>query len=322
MGANDVKNGYRGIEGIKRVAIVGAGLVGADWVACYLSRGLAVNVYGRRTESQKELRERLAVTWPEMEEVDGLAPDADPENWTFSTNLESALEGCDYVQENIAENEALKISMFSRIDAVLPKDVLIASSTSSLSITRLQSQCQFPERCVLGHPFTPTHLLPLVEVVGGKRTDPAAVDAAMRFYRGLGKRPVRLEREIFGHIGNRLASALWREAVYLVKEGVATVEDIDAAVSYGPARKWAVAGPFMSYHLSGGEGGFPGFLEHFGAGQQRRWEQLGVPSLTPETRKLLIERVAESTSARPRPDIESERDSQLVALTKALQGNQ
>ena len=265
------------------------------------------------------MRERLAVTWPELEAVRGLAPGADAQNWTFSTDLESTLEACDFVQENTSENEALKIELYSRIDAALPRDVLIASSTSSLPITRLQSKCQYPERCVLGHPFIPTHLMPLVEVVGGEKTDPAAIDAAMLFYKGLGKRPVRLEREIFGHIANRLASALWREAVYLVTEGVATVEDVDAAVTYGPARKWAIAGPFTSYHLSGGKGGFASFLEHFGAGQQRRWDQLGTPMLTPETRDLLIERVGESIGQRPRAEIETERDAQLVALSKALQ---
>ncbi len=311
-------NAYRGLAQIKRVSVVGGGLVGADWIAYFLARGLEVSAYGRRLEAETEMRARIDLVWPQLQEVGFIVPGASKDRWSFSTDLEASLKDCDFVQENLSENEALKVEIFARIDAVLPKDVLIASSTSSLPITKLQQQCRFPERCVLGHPFTPTHLMPLVEVAGGEKTDPAAVDMAMQLYADLGKKPVKLNKEIFGHIANRLASALWREAVHLVDSGVASVEDVDAALVYGPGRKWALAGTFISFHISGGPGGFAHFLDHFGAGQQKRWDQLGQPNLTPELRARLIERVADSTKGLSREKIEERRNAGLVALTKAL----
>lgn len=310
---------YRGFDKVRKVGVVALGLVGADWVAYFLSRGIRVSAYGRRPEAEQELRAHLDVVWPELEAVGGILPGADKKAWSYSTDLTDALTDCDFVQENTSENEALKIELFARMDAVLPKDVLIASSTSTLLMTTLQSKCRYPERCVLGHPFTPTHLLPLVEVAGGERTDPQAVETAMALYRGLGKQPVKLNKEIIGHIANRLASALWREAVHLVAEGVATVADIDAAVTAGPARKWAVCGPFLTYQLAGGRGGFAQFLKHFGPTQQRRWDDLGQPSLTPELQALLSARVAEAMAGRSETALRRERDEGLVALTKALQ---
>ena len=184
---------YRKAEGIQCVGIVATGYVGAGWTAFFLSRGLRVRVFARRPEAEAELRQALATMWPDLES--GLRPNADRCAWSFTTDLEAAMQGCDFVQENAAENAELKAELYKRIDAATPADVLIASSTSSLPITGIQRACRFPERCVLGHPFTPTHLMRLVEVVGGDRTDVAAVDAAIKSYRHWGKRPVRLNRE-------------------------------------------------------------------------------------------------------------------------------
>ncbi len=306
---------YRSFERVRRVGIVATGMVGAGWAAYFLSRGLGVSAYGRRAAAEQELRDYVSSAWDDLTRI-GAAKGSVPNTLTYSTDLATAIAGCDFIQENAAENEALKIDLYAQVDAIVPRDVLIASSTSSLSITSLQSKCKHPERCVLGHPFTPTHLLPLVEVVGGAKTDPAAVDAAIAFYAGHGKRPVRLNREVFGHIANRLASALFREAVNLAVEGVATAEEIDAAVVNGPGRKWAITGPFLSYHLTGGAGGFGQFLEHFGKGMERRWADLGAPSLTPDVRKTLTDQVTRSYG-----DLREQnaaRADKLVALTKAI----
>jgi len=309
---------YRSAVEIKTVGLVAGGYVGAGWAAFLLGRGLLVRAWLRRPEAERELRAEIDAMWPDLERI-GLAPGADRAHLSVFGSLEEALAGCDFVQENAAENAALKAELYARMDACVAPDVLIASSTSSLSMTDMQAGCRHPERCVLGHPFTPTHLMRLVEVVGGARTDPAAVDAAVATYTHWGKAPVRLNREIFGHIGNRLATALWREAVNLLLEGVASVEDIDRAVVEGPGRKWAISGPFESYHLSGGKGGMTRFLENFSAGIQRRWDDLGTPVLDVPTRARIAELVEAHLSNTPIEQRAAERGALLVNLMLALE---
>lgn len=308
---------YRSGSAVRRVGLVAGGYVGAGWAAFLLSRGLEVRVYMRRPEAADQLRSSVQAMWPDLAQI-GLAADADPSRLIVLPSLDATLDGCDFVQENAPENPALKAKLYQEIDAAVPADVLIASSTSSLSITDMQAQCTHPQRCVLGHPFTPTHLMRLVEVVGGAQTDPAAVDAAIRTYDEWGKKPVRLNREIFGHIGNRLASALWREAVNLLLEGVASVEDIDKALVEGPGRKWAVAGPFESYHLSGGKGGMSRFLESYSAGIQRRWDDLGAPRLDDDTKDRIASLVEQCFSRAPVTEREARRGALLVAMMRAL----
>lgn len=308
---------YRAGAAIKTVGLVAGGYVGAGWAAFLLGRGLCVRAWLRRPEAGDELRAEIDALWPDLERL-GLEPGADRARLEVFTSLEEALAGCDFVQENAAENAALKAELYARIDGCVAPDVLIASSTSSLSMTDMQAGCRHPERCVLGHPFTPTHLMRLVEVVGGARTDPAAVDAAMATYTCWGKMPVRLSREIFGHIGNRLATALWREAVNLLLEGVASVEDIDRAVVEGPGRKWAISGPFESYHLSGGKGGMTRFLESYAAGIQRRWDDLGTPVLDAPTRARISELVEARLSDVPVERRAAQRGALLVNLMLAL----
>lgn len=308
---------YRTGAAIHTVGLVAGGYVGAGWAAFLLGRGLDVRLWLRRPEAAGEVRAEVDAMWPDLERI-GLAPGADRGRLSVFGSLEEALAGCDFVQENAAENAALKADLYTRMDACLAPDVLIASSTSSLSMTQMQEGCRYPQRCVLGHPFTPTHLMRLVEVVGGAQTDPAAVEGAMATYAHWGKVPVRLNREVFGHIGNRLATALWREAIHLLLEGVASVEDIDRAVVEGPGRKWAIAGPFESYHLSGGKGGMSRFLESYGAGIQRRWDDLGAPVLDAPTRAGIAERVEASLSGTSLERLAAQRGALLVNLMLAL----
>ena len=307
---------YRKAEGIQCVGIVATGYVGAGWTAFFLSRGLRVRVFARRPEAEAELRQALATMWPDLDS--GLRPNADRCAWSFTTDLEAAMQGCDFVQENAAENAELKAELYKRIDAATPADVLIASSTSSLPITGIQRACRFPERCVLGHPFTPTHLMRRVEVVGGVAptslpwTPPSraiAIGASVRCG-STGKS--------LGTSGNRLASALWREAVNLVAEGVASVQDVDTAVIEGSARKWAIAGPFQSYHLSGGKGGFERFIASYGAGIQKRWDSLGEPRLDGELRSRLVELVHAAMHDQSIEDLEQQRARLLARLSHLL----
>jgi 3-hydroxyacyl-CoA dehydrogenase len=308
---------YRAPNAVASAAVVGCGLIGASWAALFLSRGIVVRAHDPEPGAERRLRESIAAAWPALQRL-GLSAGADPTRIAFFPRLEDALAGVDFVQENAREDEALKIDLFQRIDAATPREVVVASSSSALLISRLQSRCRFPERCVLGHPFNPPHLVPLVEVVGGTRTDRRAVDATMAFYDRLGKRAVRLEREIGGHIANRLAAALWREAIHLVAEGVASVADVDAAIAYGPGLRWAIMGPYLTYHLGGGQGGLAGFFDQFGRMQEERWADLGRPHLTPDLQRKLIEGVAAATNGKSIDQLAAERDRCLISLLEAL----
>ena len=303
---------------ISHVAVVGGGTIGASWAALFLARGLHVTMHDPAPEAQTQTLARIHAAWPALAQAQLVVPGAAPDKICFNDRLEAALEGADFVQENAPEREAFKIELFSRMDALLPESVLIASSSSGLLMTRLQSGCRFPERCLIGHPFNPPHLIPLVEVVGGERTAPAALERAMAFYRGLGKYPIRLNKELPGHIANRLQAALWREAVHLVAEDVASVADIDAAVAQGPGLRWALFGPHMTFNLGGGAGGLQHFMDHLLGPMQAWWDDLGDPELTPELQRKLVAGVQSEASGRTIASLATERDQQLSAIIALL----
>jgi len=310
---------YRAPEEISRVAVVGAGLIGSGWVAAYLASGRDVAVHDMAPDAEAKVRAHVARVWGQLEER-GLASGASPDRLSVHATLEEALDGAHFVQENTPEREGVKRELFGRLGAALPADVLIASSTSNMPVTLLQETCAHPERCVLGHPFNPVHLIPLVEVGGGERTDRAAVDAAIAFYAAIGKHPVRLEREILGHIGNRLTAAMFREAVSLVANGVATVKDVDDALRFGPALKWAIQGQFTTFHTSGGEGGLEGFLKHFASGIAGRWATMTTPDLADEALQArLASQVAEAHDGRSVTEIAMRQDMLLAELIRLIE---
>src|SRR5205085_1341328 len=230
-----------------------------------------------------------------------------------------------FVQENGPERIDLKQDLYRRLDGLLPPDVIIASSSSGLTMSEIQSGClSHPERCVIGHPFNPPHLVPLVEVVGGAITGPEAISRALAFYTAIGKQPIHIRREVPGHVANRLQAALWREAVHLVAEGVASVADVDTAISEGPGLRWALMGPHLTFHLAGGEGGMAHFLEQLGPPLESWWDDLGSPRLTPEVRDALSTGVAAETGGRDIRALAAERDQFLVdllALKKSTGGD-
>ena len=231
---------------IRQVAVIGAGTIGASWAAYFLSRGLRVRASDPSPGAPDLMRRMIAEAWPILMRLGGKA-DADPEAWTFLADPAEAATGCDFVQENAPERLAIKQDLLARIDAALPPDVVIASSTSGLLASRLSEGCAHPGRVVIGHPFNPPHLIPLVEVVGGARGSPEAVAAAIGFYRAIGKHPIEIRKEVPGHLANRLQAAIWREAVHLVAEGVASVADVDAAITEGhlpPGRRGRGDGAF------------------------------------------------------------------------------
>lgn len=300
--------------GIARVAVIGSGTIGASWAAYFLARGLAVAASDPAPGGEAFLRRFVAAAWPVLQRLGAVAPGADAAALSFHAEPEAAAAGADFVQENAPEREELKRALLQRLDRAAAPETVIASSSSGLLISRLQQGSAHPERMLIGHPFNPPHLIPLVEVVGGERTAPAAVERALAFYAAIGKRPIHIRREVPGHVANRLQAALWREAVALVESGVASVADIDAAISEGPGLRWALMGPHLTFHLAGGEGGIGHFLDQFAAPMQDWWADLGRPALSEELRRKLAEGVADEAAGRDIAALAGRRDSFLVDL--------
>jgi 3-hydroxyacyl-CoA dehydrogenase len=309
---------YRGPEAIRRVAVVGSGLIGSGWVAAYLARGYEVAVCDPAPQAADKVRAHVAAAWPAMAAL-GLTKGGDAAALSVHSELAPAIAGADYIQENTPERPELKAALFAELGRLAPPDVIIASSTSNMPVSALQASCDHPERYVLGHPFNPVHLMPLVEVGGGERTDPAAVETATALYVSMGKQPVQVRREIVGHIANRLTAAMFREAVSLVAQGYATVDDVDRAIRFGPALKWAIQGQFTTFHTGGGEGGFAHFLRHFAPGIMGRWATMTTPDLSdPALQEMLTEQVEEANGHRPVAQIAAHQDEMLQALLQAL----
>lgn len=302
-------------SGIQRVAVVGTGVIGASWAAYFLSRGLEVMATDPAPGAEAALRRAVEAHWPAMQKM-GLAEGASPDRLSFAPSLEAALEGAQFVQENGPERLDVKRELYRRMDAVAMPDVVLASSSSTLLMSEVQTACSQPGRVVLGHPFNPPHLIPLVEVVGGRATREAALEQVMAFYTAIGKRPIRLRREITGHVANRLQAALWQEAVHLVESGVATVADIDTAIAHGPGLRWALLGPFLNLHLSGGEGGIEHLLAHLGPPVEAMWRDLGKASLTSDVQRIVTSGVREELTPLDEGEMVRQRDEVLLALLR------
>jgi 3-hydroxyacyl-CoA dehydrogenase len=303
-------------SGIKRVAVVGTGVIGASWAAYFLAQGLKVSATDPAAGASERLTEAVLRHWPTLVES-GLETGASFDNLSFHDTLEAALEGAQFVQENGPERADLKLALFERMDAMLNRNVVIASSSSGLLMSDVQAACRHPERVVLGHPFNPPHLIPLVEVIGGRRTSAETIQRTLDFYRAIGKRPINPKKEVKGHIANRLQAALWREAFHLVAIGAASVSDIDDAIAYGPGLRWAVMGPFANLHLSGGEGGMRHLLDHLGGPIESWWDDLGTPVLTPELKQKVVDGIDAELATRSDTQITTERDELILAMLRA-----
>jgi 3-hydroxyacyl-CoA dehydrogenase len=298
---------------IRRVGIVGTGLIGSSWAALFLSRGLDVVATDPAPQAEQKLREYVTRAWPALAQL-GLAKDASLERLSFNADLKAAVGGVDFVQENGPEREDFKVKLFAELDDLVPAHAILASSSSGLKMSTIQQRCRRPERCVIGHPFNPPHLIPLVEVVGGAATSRATIERAEIFYTRMGKRTIRLNKEVPGHVANRLQAALWREVVHLVDQGVISVGDADAAVSWGPGLRWGVMGPNLLFHLGGGQGGIEHFLAHLSGPFSRWWDDLGHPVLTPELKDRLIQGVKAEAAGRTIAELEKQRDDLLIRL--------
>ena len=301
---------------VKHVAVIGVGTIGASWATLFLSRGLKVSVYDPMPDTESKLQAFIDNAWPALERL-GLDDHADPSAFqVFSSAADAVLEA-EIVQESGPENQKAKSDLYASFEKALPSSTIVASSTSGLMPSELQAGRAGPERIVVGHPFNPPHLVPLVEVVGGPIADPAVIDWTVGFYNGLGKKAIRIEREIPGHVANRMQAALYREAIHLVLEGVATPADVDAAIAYGPGLRWALMGPHTLHDLAGGEGGMRHLLEHIGPGIDAWWQTLGQPRITPEIIEMLVSRYQADGPASIE-DLARERDQLLLAVLETL----
>src|ERR1700720_2858407 len=270
---------------VHRIAIVGTGVIGASWAAYYLARGIDVVATDPGPQAEANLRKYVDDAWPLLTQV-GLSPGASRDRLTFNPDMSRALAEADWVQENAPERPDFKIKLFAQMDDATPPNSVIASSSSGITMDVIQSGCKRPDRCVIGIPFNPPHVVPLVEVVGGAKTSEATIERAMAFYAGVGKKAGRLYKALPGHVANRFQAALYKEVLYLVQQGVLSVADADVAVCYGPGIRWGVMGPSLQWHVGGGEGGIKHFMEHLMGPLEGMMKTLGTPEITPQLKQI------------------------------------
>jgi 3-hydroxyacyl-CoA dehydrogenase len=307
---------------IRRIAVVGTGVIGASWAALFLARGFDVVATDPAPNAEANLRKYVDDAWEELEAI-GLSPGASRDRLSFTTNMKEALSKADFVQENGPEKPDFKIKLFADMDSAAPEDSIIASSSSGITPSVMQSQCKHPERCLVGHPFNPPHIIPLVEVVGGAKTSPEAIQQAMKFYASIGKKPILLRKELPGHVANRLQAALYREIMYLIEQDVLSVEDADDAVSWGPGLRWGVMGPSLQWHLGGGAGGINHFMGHLMDPLAGMMKALGNPKITEELKQTITEGVLHEAGNRSVEQLAKEENEELVELLsiRAKHGN-
>lgn len=302
---------------VRHVTCIGAGVIGGGWAAYFLARGCTVTAWDPGPDAEARLRRVVDLAWPALVEL-GLAPGASRDRLTFAPDLAAACAQADFVQESAPEDLDLKIALLADIDAVTPAHVVVASSTSGYGMSEMQVGCTHAERMVVGHPFNPPYLIPLVEVVGGQDTDADVVAWASQFYDACGKTVVTMDREVPGFIANRLQEALWREALHMIDNGEATAEQIDLSIVAGPGLRWPVQGPMLTFHLAGGQGGMAHMLDHFGPSLHSPWTRLAAPELTPELRDTVVREVEAEAAGRSIDDLVAERDAGIIAVQRAL----
>ena len=302
---------------IKTVGIAGTGLIGAGWAARLLFRGFDVIAYDVSPAAEAKLRAQIATAWPSLEAL--LGKPVKEGKLSFTTDLKEMASKADFIHEAAPEREDLKVKLFKEVDAVARPDVIISSSSSGFLPSTLQSQCAHPERVVIGHPFNPVYLLPLVELVPGEKTSPEAMDRAAAYFESIGMHVLRLKKEIMGYICDRLQEALWREALHILNKDIGTTGDIDDSIVYSAGMRWAFMGSFLTYHLAGGPGGMRHFIAQFDPTLDYDWTDLKFPKWNDELEKRLIEGCEAQAGGRAVSEIEAKRNAILVDMMKLFQ---
>ena len=304
-------------DGVRRIASIGGGPIGGGWTAHFLARGYDVCSYLHDASERGPFHRIVETAWRALEAL-GLAADASLERMRITTDLAEAVDGAEFVQESAPENLEVKRSLYATLGTLAPPDAVIASSTSGLTMTDIQARCPTPARTVVGHPFNPPYLLPLVEIAGGRDTSPETIAWVRDFYRAAGKEPLVLAREVPGFIATRLQEALWREALHMVASGEATPAQIDFALMHGPGPRLALMGQCMAFHVACGEGGMATNLDQFGPALELPWSRLVAPALTRELRDRMVEGCDEMAAGRGFEELAAERDRGLVAILRAI----
>ena len=305
----------------KIVSIIGTGVIGAGWAARFIASGHHVQAYDPSPRSLIKLKTDVKKALISLSKI-GLHKNASIKNLTYHNNLKDALKDTSFVQENAPEKEKLKTSLLKEIDQLLDKKILIASSSSGLLPTKIQSKCKFPNRVLIGHPFNPVYLLPLVEIVKGKKTSQQSALKLKKIYESIGMKPLMVRKEIEGYISDRLQEALWRESLHLIKDGIASTEEIDDAIVYGPGLRWAFMGVCLTFHLAGGEEGMKHMLEQFGPALKLPWTKLKAPELNKKLKDRMISGTKKQAGKFSVDDLEKQRDFFLIEIMKTLNNNQ
>jgi len=303
---------------IKNITVVGTGVIGNGWIARFISNGYHVTAYDPAEGAEERINKALEKAWPILKKA-GLSPEASRQHLTFESNLEKAVKNADLIQENVPEREDMKRQVLADIDSYTKPDAIISSSTSGFKPSMLQADCTHPERVIVAHPFNPVYLIPLVEIVGGEKTDAAVIERARIFFESLNMKPLVIRKEIEGHVADRLMEAIWREALHIVNDNIATTEEVDASIIYGPGLRWALMGPFMTLHLAGGDQGMRHMLHQFGPALKLPWTKLIAPELTDDLATKVIDGCEQQTKGYDMGELEERRDDFLIELNELLQ---
>ena len=295
----------------RKVGVIGTGVIGNGWIARFLAKGYNVVAFDPAEGAEMRTRTLLKRIWPTLEDL-GVSKDASIDKLQFVNTIKEAAEEAEYVQENVPERETLKKQVLEEIDKHLKPKGIIGSSTSGITATTLQEGLRHPERLIVAHPFNPVYILPLVEVVGGQRTDKAVIDKAKALFEAMDMKPLVIHQEIEGHVADRLMEALWREALHIVNDGIATTDEVDRAITYGAGLRWALMGPFMTFHMAGGDAGMRHMLEQFGPALKLPWTKLVAPELTEELKERVIEGCESSGQGKTVAELEEKRNEFLV----------
>ena len=302
---------------VQHIAIIGTGVIGSGWAAHFLRNGMDVTAYDPAPDAEAKLSQKIESVWPTLARL-SLHPSASPDRLKFVHSLEEAVANAQFIQENTPERLPIKIATITAIDAAAPPDSIIASSTSGYGMTEMAVNVRHPERCVVAHPFNPPYLMPVVEVVAGEKTSEEAHQWAVDFYRATGKQPLKLTKEIPGFVADRIMEAVWREILHMIHNDMATVEEIDMAVRYGPGLRWAMMGPLTVLHLGGGAGGMAHLIHQFGPSLKFPWTFLEAPELTDELAQKVIEGCERLTGGTSIHELEAERDDLLIRMLDML----
>ena len=301
------------MSSIKKVAVIGTGVIGAGWIIRCLAHNKIVYAFDKDPKLKNSLIKEIKRTWPFVKKL-FKKNKLNLKNFYYFTSLEKTLKDAEFIQECATENYALKTKLMSTIGNYAKPNAIISSSSSGLLPTRIYSKCKNPQRSLIGHPFNPVYLLPAVEIVPGKKTSSKYLNQAKNFYKSISMNPIMVKRELPGYLSDRLQEALWREGLHIINEGYATTEDLDRAIEDGPGLRWSLMGTFLTFHLAGGKAGMKHMLEQFGPALKLPWTKLKAPKLTKNLSSRIISGTKNQSKGKSVSMISNIRDEYLVEL--------